>query len=125
MRLAVLMASLLAVSPSAASTREEWIAWMRGAVPAFFCHPNHMYRRCAGVSEAECRRNATAALEQCLAKRGSDIPSQITTYADDLKMQEVIGGCAGKGYMDRDLVRPRLAHSPECAMAQRKLAGGP
>lgn len=96
---AIIFSTLIPISASATTvTKDNWVASMVTAVPAYFCQENQYFRQCFNITQIECEKVALSATRVCLDNLNDKIPNVLNQPKDGSKWGAEVGECTGGAY---------------------------
>lgn len=92
--------------------KREWVEYIQDNLPFLFCDADSPFVKCADVSPVQCRKIASAAATECLAKLDQTIPP-LLNRTEAGNRGEAVGDCMG-GKMFK-AIKLREDKDPGCA----------
>jgi len=95
--LALSLGSALACTEGAAGCdvgKTEWVEYVKDNMPRSFCSADSPFVKCSDASQVQCRKTASAAANECLAKLDKTIPP-LLNRAEAGDRGEALGDCMG------------------------------
>ncbi|PKO38434.1 MAG: hypothetical protein CVU33_08590 [Betaproteobacteria bacterium HGW-Betaproteobacteria-6] len=92
--------------------KREWVEYIQDTLSFSFCDAGSPFVKCSDVSPVQCRKIASAAANECLAKLDKTIPPLLNrTEAGD--RGEALGDCMGGKLFKA--IKIREDKDPDCA----------
>lgn len=91
---------------------KDWAEYMKNNLPAGYCSAGSPFVKCSDVSQAQCRKVASSALNECLAEHEKTIPL-LLNRTEAGEQGEILGDCTGRKLFNA--IKPRKDKHADCA----------
>lgn len=78
--------------------RQRWMEGMQQLLPQNFCGPQHYFRQCFHISEADCFEAAGRVTTECLSTFEATLPETLTLPQEGRHWGAIVGTCAGSRF---------------------------
>jgi len=92
--------------------KKEWVEYVKGNMPLSFCSAGSPFVKCSDVSQAQCRKVASSAANECLAELDKAIPLLLNRM-EAVDRGEGLGDCMGRKLFKT--IKIRGNKHPDCA----------
>lgn len=92
--------------------KKEWVEYVRDNMPLSFCSAGSPFVKCSDLSQAQCRKIASTAANECLVKFDKTIPP-LLNRTEAVDRGEALGDCMGGKLFKA--VKIRGDKHPDCA----------